>query len=176
MTSITTSAAASIVTSRDGTRIAYTKIGAGEPVVLVDGALCHRAFGPNAALAEALARGFAVITYDRRGRGESGDAGEYAVEREIEDLEALIDAAAGGSAHVYGISSGAALALEAAARLDSIRSLALYEAPFVVDDSRAPVPAEFPRGCASWWARIGAATPCAISCGSASASPHRSSR
>lgn len=133
---------ASHVTSRDGTRIAYERVGSGDPLVLVDGALCHRASGPNRPLAEQLADRFTVYTYDRRGRGESGDRGPYQVEREVEDLEAVIGAA-GGSAHVYGISSGGVLALEAAVRLDSIRRLALYELPFVVDGTREPIPAGF---------------------------------
>jgi pimeloyl-ACP methyl ester carboxylesterase len=129
--------------SRDGTLIAYSREGAGEPVVLVDGALNDRALnGPNPRLAKVLASQFTVFTYDRRGRGESGDTHPYAVEREIEDLEAIIDVA-GGSAYVYGISSGGALALEAAARLSSIRRLALYELPFVTDDSRKPIPDDF---------------------------------
>ena len=140
MSTITSSGSA--VTSADGTRIAYTRSGAGEPLILVDGALCRREFGPNTQLAEALAGRFEVITYDRRGRGESGDAADYDVEREVEDLAALIDAV-GGGAHLYGISSGAALALETAARTGSVRRLALYEAPFVVDDTRPPVPPEF---------------------------------
>lgn len=131
------------VTSRDGTAIAYSRVGTGEPVVLVDGALNDRALnGPNPRLAKVLASQFTVFTYDRRGRGQSGDTQPYAIEREIEDLEAIIDAA-GGSAHVYGISSGGALALEAATRLSSIRRLALYELPFVTDDSRTPVPDDF---------------------------------
>jgi alpha-beta hydrolase superfamily lysophospholipase len=89
-----------------------------------------------------LAERFAVLTYDRRGRGESGDGGRYAVEREVEDLAALI-AEAGGSARAYGISSGAVLALEAAKRGVPLAKLALYEAPFVVDDSRPPVPGDY---------------------------------
>jgi pimeloyl-ACP methyl ester carboxylesterase len=129
-------------TSRDGTRIAYESTGSGDALVLVDGALCHRASGPNRALAAALADRFTVYTYDRRGRGESGDTAPYAVEREIEDLEAVIEAA-GSSAHVYGISSGGVLALEAALRLPQVRRLALYEPPFVVDDTRKPIPAGF---------------------------------
>jgi pimeloyl-ACP methyl ester carboxylesterase len=83
-----------------------------------------------------------VYIYDRRGRGESGDTAPYAVEREVEDVEALI-AEAGGSAHLYGISSGAALALEAARCLPGVTKLALYEAPFIVDDTRAPAPEDF---------------------------------
>jgi pimeloyl-ACP methyl ester carboxylesterase len=131
------------VVSRDGTQIAYSRAGTGEPVVLVDGALNDRALnGPNPRLAKVLSSQFTVFTYDRRGRGESGDTQPYAVEREIEDLAAIIEAA-GGSAFVYGISSGGALALEAATRLSSIRRLALYELPFVTDDSREPVPDDF---------------------------------
>ena len=118
------------VTSADGTRIAVSTIGSGPAVVLVDGALCHRNMGPLGDLATALADRFTVYTYDRRGRGASGDAGTYAVEREVEDLAAVI-AAAGGSADVYGISSGGALALEAAAAGVGVRKLALYEVPYV---------------------------------------------
>jgi pimeloyl-ACP methyl ester carboxylesterase len=129
--------------SYDGTAIAYERSGEGPPLILVDGALCHRAFGPSRPLAAELADRFTVYTYDRRGRGESGDTAPYAVEREVEDLEAVI-AAAGGSAHVYGISSGAVLALEAAHRGAAIDSLALYEPPFIVDDSRPPLPADYP--------------------------------
>jgi pimeloyl-ACP methyl ester carboxylesterase len=124
--------------SKDGTAIAYEKTGAGPPLILVDGALCYRDFGPSRPLAEQLAGHFTVYTYDRRGRGESDDRPPYSVQREVEDLEALI-AEAGGSAHVYGISSGAALALEAASRGARIDRLALYEPPFIVDDSRAPL-------------------------------------
>jgi pimeloyl-ACP methyl ester carboxylesterase len=120
--------------SRDGTPIAYTRSGDGPPVIVVDGALCYRASGPSGPLAAELAPLFTVLTYDRRGRGESGDAAGYAVEREVEDIEALINEA-GGWAYVYGSSSGAVRALEAAARLEGVRKLALYEAPFVVDDS-----------------------------------------
>jgi pimeloyl-ACP methyl ester carboxylesterase len=127
------------VISKDGTRIAYDKRGQGPALILVDGALCYRAMGPSGPLADLLAPRFTVYTYDRRGRGESGDAKPYAVEREIEDMEALIGEA-GRSAYVYGISSGAALALEAAARLKGIKKLALYEAPFIVDDSLPPRP------------------------------------
>lgn len=130
--------------SADGTAIGYTRMGTGTPVVLIDGALNDRSFtsGPNQKLAAVLASEFAVFTYDRRGRGQSGDRQPYAIEREVEDLQAVIDAA-GGSACVYGISSGGALALEAARRLNSITRLALYELPFVTDDSRAPIPADF---------------------------------
>lgn len=130
------------VHSRDGTAIAFSRSGAGPPVILVDGALCYRAFGPAGPLASLLAERFTVFTYDRRGRGESGDAKPYAVEREIEDLDALI-AEAGGWSFVYGISSGAALALEAANHGLAIKKLALYEAPFIVDDTKQPIPGDF---------------------------------
>ena len=130
------------VTSNDGTRIAYDKLGEGPPLLLVGGAFNTRTFGPNGGLAPLLAERFTVINYDRRGRGDSTDTPPYAVEREIEDIESLIEEV-GGSAHVFGISSGAALALEAANRGLAIEKLALYEAPFIVDDSRAPVPDDY---------------------------------
>lgn len=130
------------VISKDGTRIAYDRQGQGLPIILADGALCYRAFGPMKPLAALLAKHFTVYTYDRRGRGESGDTPPYAIDREVEDLQALLEEA-GGSAYVYGISSGAALALEAANRFPAIKKLALYEAPFVVDDSSPPVPEDF---------------------------------
>ncbi|MDB4904665.1 MAG: alpha/beta hydrolase [Mucilaginibacter sp.] len=120
--------------SKDGTSIAYDQLGSGFPVILVDGALCSRAFGPLPKLAQLLAPHFTVINYDRRGRNESGDTRPYAPEREIEDIAALIQAA-GGSAFVAGVSSGAALALAAAASGLNIKKLALYEAPFTVDKS-----------------------------------------
>ncbi|SDU38317.1 alpha/beta fold hydrolase [Jiangella alkaliphila] len=125
----------STVTSADGTTIAYTKVGSGPPLVLVDGAMCYRDSGPMADLAKGLAAAFTVYYYDRRGRGESTDTAPYAVEREAEDLEALITAA-GGDVFVYGCSSGVALALETAKRPGSgIRKLALYELPAVTDDT-----------------------------------------
>lgn len=118
------------VTSKDDTQIAYETKGSGSAVILVDGALCYRSFGPMSHLAELLAPHFTVYTYDRRGRGESSNSKPYAVEREVEDLEALIQAA-GGSAFVYGISSGACLALESAIKLGkNIRKLAMYEPPY----------------------------------------------
>ena len=122
------------VISRDGTPIAFDRTGTGPAVILVDGAMCHRAFGPAGPLAALLAEHFTVYTYDRRGRGGSGDHPDYAVEREIEDIEALVKEA-GGVAYVYGTSSGGALALEAAARLPGIARLAVFEVPFVVDPS-----------------------------------------
>src|SRR5207302_8711613 len=120
----------SIVTSKDGTRIAYDKIGHGPAVILVAGALCSRSFWSGPELAKLLAPGFTVYNYDRRGRGDSGDTKPYAVAREIEDIEALIDDA-GGIACLYGHSSGGALALEAAIRLGGkVKKLAMYEAPY----------------------------------------------
>ena len=118
------------VTSKDGTIIAYDQIGQGPTVILVDGALQYRSFDQGMApLADLLAKHFTVIHYDRRGRGDSTDTQPFALEREIEDIEALIDNT-GGSAFLYGISSGAALAMEAAIALDSkVSKLAMYEAP-----------------------------------------------
>jgi pimeloyl-ACP methyl ester carboxylesterase len=118
------------VISKDGTAISFNRSGKGEPIILVDGALCSRSFGPMPKLAQRLSANFAVITYDRRGRGESGDALSYAVEREIEDIGALI-AAAGGSASLFGASSGAVLAMAAAASGLNVKSLAMYEPPLV---------------------------------------------
>ena len=129
-------APAKTVRSKDGTVIAFDRIGHGAPVILVDAALCYRGMGQSRQLAALLAPHFTVITYDRRGRGESGDTAPYAVEREVEDIAALLREA-GGSAYLWGMSSGAVLALEAASRLKGIEKLALYEAPFIVDDSRS---------------------------------------
>ncbi len=124
------------VTSKDGTPIAFDQSGQGSALILVDGALCYRAFGPMGPLAAQLAPRFTVYTYDRRGRGESGNTLPFAVEREVEDIAALI-AEAGGSAFVYGISSGAALAFEAARQLPAaITRLALYEPPYTTDAER----------------------------------------
>ena len=85
------------VTSKDGTSIAYEQSGQGPALILVDGALCHRAFGPMRPLAALLASRFTVYAYDRRGRGESGNILPFAVERGIEDIAALIDAAGGST-------------------------------------------------------------------------------
>jgi pimeloyl-ACP methyl ester carboxylesterase len=127
--------------SADGTPIAYERTGTGPPLIVVGGALSTRVAAEP--LAQLLAPRFAVIAYDRRGRGDSGDTPPYTVEREVDDLAALI-AEVGGSAFVLGHSSGAVLALEAARILGStIPMLALYEPPFIVDDSRPPAPADF---------------------------------
>jgi pimeloyl-ACP methyl ester carboxylesterase len=123
------------VFSKDGTAIAFDRIGNGPPVILIDGALCYRGMGQSGQLAVLLAQHFTVFTYDRRGRGGSGDTAPYAVEREVEDIATLLSEA-GGAAFVWGMSSGAVLALEAANRLTGIKKLALYEAPFIVDDTR----------------------------------------
>jgi pimeloyl-ACP methyl ester carboxylesterase len=121
----------SSVTSRDGTTIAFECRGSGPPLILVDGALCSRAFGPMPKLAPLLAGHFRVYMYDRRGRGSSADTKPYAKEREVEDLDALIGEA-GGSANVLGLSSGASLALEAAASGLAIEKLAVYEPPYMI--------------------------------------------
>jgi pimeloyl-ACP methyl ester carboxylesterase len=119
--------------SDDGTTIAYTKLGSGPSLILVDGAFCYRENGPASQLAPLLAEHFTVFAYDRRGRGASGDAPVYAIEREVEDLRSLVREA-GGSAVAVGISSGGALALQAAARGVSLKGLALYEPPFIEED------------------------------------------
>jgi pimeloyl-ACP methyl ester carboxylesterase len=127
----------STVTSRDGTAIAFERLGDGPPLILVDGAMCHRAFGPARPLAEMLTEHFTVYLYDRRGRGESGNTLPYGTDREIEDLEALL-AEAGGAAYLFGCSSGAVLAADAANRLPGFTRLAVYEPPLIVDDTHEP--------------------------------------
>lgn len=127
------------VTSKDGTRIGYESMGSGPAIVLVDGALCYRGSGPALPLAHELKDRFTVTVYDRRGRGESGDTQPYAVEREIEDLQAVV-AAAGGSAMLFGISSGGALALDTANRTAGVSKVFVYEAPFITDTSRTLKP------------------------------------
>lgn len=124
------------VTSKHGTTIAYDEIGSGPVVILVDGALQYRAFDQGMAqLADRLAPHYTVIHYDRRGRGDSGDTLPYALEREIEDIEALINAV-GESAFLFGVSSGASLAMEAALKLGGrVRGLAMYEPPYLSDEA-----------------------------------------
>jgi pimeloyl-ACP methyl ester carboxylesterase len=124
-------------TSADGTTIAYTKLGSGPPLILVDGAFCYRENGPASKLAPLLAQHFTVFAYDRRGRGASGDAPVYTIEREVEDLRSLVREA-GGSALAVGISSGGALALQAAERGVNLKGLALYEPPFIGQDGHPP--------------------------------------
>ena len=132
-----------VVTSRDGTKIAYDQQGQGPPLILVNGALNTRLSGSNPVLADLLAPHFTVCSFDRRGRGESGDTLPYAVAREIEDVDALI-AVAGGIASLYGHSSGAALALEATVALgERVRRLAMYEAPYNDDHQAQQAWAEY---------------------------------
>jgi pimeloyl-ACP methyl ester carboxylesterase len=122
------------VHSADGTTIAVERVGDGPPLVLVVGAFCDR--GTLRGLAEMLSGHLAVLTYDRRGRGASGDTPPYSVDRELEDLDAVISEA-GGAAFVYGHSSGAILSLEAAARGLPVTKLAAYEPPYIADDTRS---------------------------------------
>lgn len=130
------------VISADGTPIAYDRTGNGPAVIFVLGATATRGLAAQQGDGEAETP-FTAYVYDRRGRGDSGDTPPYAVAREIEDLEAMIDAA-GGAAFVFGHSSGAVLALRAAGQLGSkIKKLALYEPPFILDNSRPPIPADY---------------------------------
>ena len=133
------------VISADGTSIAYDRIGTGPALIHVLGATATRGLSADRGDAGEETQ-FTSYIYDRRGRGDSGDSADTstnAIEREIDDLEALIDAA-GGSAFVFGHSSGAVLALRAAAKLgDKIKKLALYEPPFILDESRPPIPADY---------------------------------
>src|SRR5215470_18058912 len=130
------------VTSKDGTLIAYEKSGAGAPIVIVGGILGDRS--QQAPLAELLAKDFTVYNYDRRGRGESGFTAPYAVAREFEDLEAIINEA-GGSAFVYGTSGCAILSLEAAAwgLAPKIKKLALWEPSYILEGTRPPLPQDY---------------------------------
>ena len=131
------------VTSKDGTTIAFDKVGSGPAVILVNGATAYRAFNPTMAqLAELLGQHFTVYNYDRRGRGASSDTQPFAKEREMEDLQALVEDA-GGNAMVFGISSGAVVSLDAAAVTPGMTKVGVYEPPLIVDDSRQPVPADY---------------------------------
>ena len=120
--------------SRDGTIIAFTKQGSGPPLIIVDGAFCYRENGPATELASVLGQHFTVFTYDRRGRGESGDTTPYSVEREIEDLQAIA-MQAGVPPLALGISSGGALILQAVASGVRLKKIALYEPPYVTGDN-----------------------------------------
>ena len=131
------------VHSSDGTKITFDRSGEGPSLVFVDGAFCTRSMGPGHTLAPAVSDRTTTFVYDRRGRGDSGDAPNYQPNREIEDLASVIEAA-GGSAYVFGHSSGAVLALEAARAGLPMRGLILYEPPLVVDNSRPPVATDFP--------------------------------
>jgi pimeloyl-ACP methyl ester carboxylesterase len=146
------------VRSSDGTTIAFDRLGVGPPVILVSGASTARAI--HTQLAELLASDFTVFNYDRRGRGrgDSGDTPPYAIQREIEDLHAVLGAA-GGAAAVFGNSSGAVLALHAAAAGLPLTKLALWEPPFMA--TRTPLAGSRPtsRSSASCWTPVAAATP-----------------
>lgn len=136
--SSSTGATTEYAVSADGTRIAYSVIGSGPVLVVVEGALCHRGMGAFDELAPILADRFTVVGYDRRGRGEStAGASAYEVQREVEDLVAVL-AATGPDACVFGGSSGAALSLEAARQGVITGRLAVYEPPFILDDSHQP--------------------------------------
>ena len=128
--------------SKDGTEIAYDRTGEGPPVVLVGGAFSWRRWMGFVELAELLSSHYTVFNYDRRAHGDSADTPPYAIEREYEDLEAMISIA-GGSAFVWGMSSGGILALEAARVGVAIEKLAAYEPPFIVDRSDGVPPDDF---------------------------------
>jgi pimeloyl-ACP methyl ester carboxylesterase len=133
----------STVTSKDGTTIAFDAWGEGQPLIIIEGATSYRAVNPiNAEVGKLLGEEFRVYAYDRRGRGDSTDTAPYAIGRELEDLAALIDHA-GAPALVFGWSSGGVLALDAAAAGLPISHLAVFEPPFVVDDGRPPLPADY---------------------------------
>ncbi|GAB2504535.1 alpha/beta fold hydrolase [Nocardia heshunensis] len=131
-----------IVDSKDGTAIAYTRYGSGPVVVLVDGGLAAQEFGPNKSLAEELSSKYTVYTYDRRGRGDSGETLPVDIEREYEDLDAVVDLA-GEPVMLYGISSGAGMILDYLRSGRTARKVALYEVPFVVDATRPPLPDDY---------------------------------
>ena len=133
-------AATGEVTSKDGTTIAFDRTGEGPPVILVGGALSDRRAATS--FAAELSPDFTAYAFDRRGRGDSGDTPPYAVEREMDDLDALIREA-GGRAFLFGVSSGAALVLETAARSGGADRLAVYEPPFDVDPSGPRIPGDF---------------------------------
>ncbi len=149
------------VISKDGTIIAFDRLGMGPALILVGGALEQRAMDSETAqLAPMLSEHFIVFHYDRRGRGDSTDTQPYAVEREIEDIAALITEA-GGSACVFGISSGAALALEAAIKLgDKVKKLAMYEAPYNDDEAARLAWKTYRKQLADVLARGRPASPC----------------
>lgn len=131
----------SFATSKDGTRIAYETTGHGQPLILVLGALNSRKSG--ASLAKLLATRFTVVSYDRRGRGDSSDTAPYSPQREVEDIEALIGAV-GGPVFLYGHSSGGALALQATTKMPrQVRKLAIYEAPYAPEDDARKIAKEY---------------------------------
>jgi pimeloyl-ACP methyl ester carboxylesterase len=128
------------VTSKDGSRIAYDRLGSGPTVILVAGALGYRKFNKTQELARLLAQRCTVLNYDRRGRGDSTEVKPFALEREIDDIRVLIEAA-GGSASLWGWSSGGALALRAAGAGLAVERLSVYEVPFMVTaEAKRPTP------------------------------------
>ncbi len=129
-------------TSADGTTLAYDVYGEGEPVILVEGAFCGRHFGSTSRLAAELGKSFRVFHYDRRARGDSSPSTDYRLERELEDLRAMLDVA-GGSAGLVGFSSGACLVLEAAAHHLPLTRIAFYEPPYMVGPKARKVPATY---------------------------------
>jgi pimeloyl-ACP methyl ester carboxylesterase len=131
------------ITSKDGTTIAFDRQGDGPALILVDGAMSTRSSGSNPGLVTLLAPHLTVYNYDRRGRGDSGDTLPYAAEREIEDIDAMIDEA-GGSAFLFGQSSGGCLAMDATVKLgDKVKKLAMYEAPYNDDPEAQKVWGEY---------------------------------
>jgi pimeloyl-ACP methyl ester carboxylesterase len=130
------------VTSKDGTRIAYDKLGSGPPLLIVNGALSVRSFVFARKMAEELAKSFMVYNYDRRGRGDSTDTAPYSVAREVEDVASMCKAA-GGKPFVVGFSSGAALALEAAAAQVPMAGLYAYEPPYINADPKGKADAQY---------------------------------
>ena len=163
------------VRSADGTPIAYDRTGQGPVLIMVGGAMTTRNSGSRPQLASLLADRFTVIDYDRRGRGGSGDTQPYTPQREIEDIEALIDAT-GPAASLYGHSSGGCLALDAAVQLGpKVSKLAIYEAPY--NDDPAVGAGSGPSTSSSSpkpWPRAAAATPSRRSCGTSGPPPSRS--
>jgi len=138
MTAVSATPTTRVVRSADGTEIAYDVTGSGPAVVVVEGAMCQRSMGTAQALTPLLSEHYSVYAYDRRGRGQSGPGSSpYTVHREVEDLIAVLEAA-GPDALVVGASSGAALVIEAARAGVQMRKVALYEVPFIVDDTHAP--------------------------------------
>ena len=137
------------VTSQDGTSVAFEKIGQGPALVIVGGVLGDHT--QQAGLAQLLASDFTVYNVDRRGHGESGFMAPYAVEREVEDLDAVLTEA-GGSAFVYGTSGPGVLCMEAAARglSPKMKKLAVWEPPYILEGSRPPVPADYKEQLEKW--------------------------
>jgi pimeloyl-ACP methyl ester carboxylesterase len=163
------------VTSKDGSRIAYDRLGSGPAVILVGGARSYRKYKKMEELAKLLAERCTVINYDRRGRGDSTDVKPFAVEREIEDIAALIEAE-GGSASLWGWSSGGALALRAASAGAVVERVSVFEVPFMSPPTPNGRPRTTASGSTSWSPPATGAGPPSTSCATRSASPRRSWR